>query len=405
MEPTGRKTSSLWQGIRLRAVSARPDPDAPACIAHIPFAWDDASADALCALTPARPARIDTVFDDWARAWPADFAREAHGLLIARRAAPSGADAFVLDLAAFFEPGFGFDAQALGRAVHVIASQSDVLGVCDLDLLLALEGLDYGTGAARARAVEVIRLIAAAAPSLTLRGQTPGAVEALLGAETGGIAPAFSPLGMTGGLTRAAQARIAARGLTMAAAVAALLAGEDLLPMADHTAHARMYAALAPWMELPAMTSGLPAAATRRELPAHAGGIARRITIGGQRVFLRTGEYADGTPGELTVSVPQATPTARGWAEAFGHVASLGLQYGVPVAELAHALVNTRFGPSGVVEGDPDVTRATSPADYLARALVAAYAPETALPEAEHDEEPPLLPLELPQRPRLRLVG
>ena len=229
MEPRGRKSSSLWQGIRLRAVSARPDPDAPSCIAYIPFAWDDAAADALSALTPARPARIDTVFDDWARAWPADFAAEAHALLIARRAAPLGSDAFVLGLAAFFEPGFGFDAQALGWAVRMIAAQCGVLVVCDLDLLLALEGLDYGMVSARARAVEISRLIAAAGPSLTVRGQGPGAVEALLGAETGGIAPAFSPLGMTGaltgGLTRAAQARLAARGLTMAAAVAALLAG------------------------------------------------------------------------------------------------------------------------------------------------------------------------------------
>src|SRR5665213_2778285 len=52
-----------------------------------------------------------------------------------------------------------------------------------------------------------------------------GATDALLGVETGGIAPAFSALSSTDGLSRTARAWLAARGVSAEEALADLLAG------------------------------------------------------------------------------------------------------------------------------------------------------------------------------------
>ncbi len=414
MERNVGRASRLWHGVRLRPVTARSDPDAAARTAWIPFTWDDAAADALCAIAADLPTRIDTLADEWLRPLPTLLAAELHTLLLTRRVAPlerswhGEPDGFALNLARFHEPGFGVDGAALTAATRAIGAATTYLGggtlvLCDLDGLLALERLDYAAPAARAFAVDVVRHVADIGSKLTVRARLPGPTEALLGAETGGVAPAFSPLRPDGGLSRAAQARVAGAGMTTEAALAAVLAGTDLFAPPSDAARTAMHAALSPCMTLPKPLPALPLPETRRELPSHAAGLARRVTIGGQRVFLRTGDYADGRPGEVTITVPQASPAARGWAEAFGHVLSLGLQHGVPVEEVALALANVRFGPAGAVEGDAAIRRATSPADYLARALAAAYAPHLALPEPDHEanEEPPLLPLEMP---RLRLV-
>ena len=74
-------------------------------------------------------------------------------------------------------------------------------------------------------------------------------------------------------------------------------------------------------------------------------------------------------------------------------------------------LAGTRFGPAGTVDGDPDVTRASSPLDYLARSLAAAYLPGHALDPVQEEEAAPTLPLDMPPqsrpaeaRPKLRVV-
>ena len=77
----------------------------------------------------------------------------------------------------------------------------------------------------------------------------PDAPEALLGVATGGIAPAFSPLDQDGGLSEATRAWLAARGLSAEAALAAMLRGDNPLPVADAAAHAAMHDAVAPFME------------------------------------------------------------------------------------------------------------------------------------------------------------
>ena len=144
-------------------------------------------------------------------------------------------------------------------------------------------------------------------------------------------------------------------------------------------------------------------------------GDARRAWAGGHRFYVRTGEYADGTLGEVHVLLPRQGPALRGMMEALTAAVSLGLQHGVALQDYVAAFTLTRFRPAGAVGGDPDVAQATSILDYVFRNLASRYLGGCPVPEAEPERaEPlagaPLLPLDLPimprgPRPGLRLVA
>jgi hypothetical protein len=367
---------------------------------------------------------------------------------------------FVLNLTGFHDPDAGFDcagfAEAAATAVLALSlfdpeAPRIGVGLADLAGLLAALGLDYDSDAARAVATGLAALLravaeaasadlaarfgaraaasaaappapaalpglaaalaearaAAAAPARRHLALTmvapPDAAEALLGVETGGIAPGFSPLDDAGRLTRAARAWLAACGVPPEAALAAALAGHPVFPRASAAAHAAMREAVAPFFDiLPALPSpalAQPPAARRRELPVRRSGLAQKAAVGGHRVHLRTGEYADGTLGELAIGLPKESPAFRGLMDAFAHAVSLGLQHGIPLADFVDAFTLTRFGPAGAVEGDPHVSRATSLLDYVFRSLAAHYLGRTYLPEAAPEPDapdPPSLPLDLP---------
>jgi hypothetical protein len=247
-----------------------------------------------------------------------------------------------------------------------------------------------------------------------------GATEALLGVETSGIAPAFAPV-RAGRLSRAAQDRLAAAGLSPEAALAASLQGDDPLPIADHAAYTAMHAAVAPFLQvmppppiaLPAPAPGAvpapPRAARARKLPAHHSGMTVKAAVGGHRIFLRTGEYDDGTLGEIAITLPKESAAFRGLAECFAQAVSIGLQHGVQLDEFVEAFARTEFGPAGLVEGDPAVGAATSLLDYVFRSLSANYLgrplpeAEWTLPAATDSERDPLLPLDLPRGASARM--
>ena len=117
-------------------------------------------------------------------------------------------------------------------------------------------------------------------------------------------------------------------------------------------------------------------------------------------------EFADGSLAEISIGLPKEAAPVRALADCLSHVVSLALQHGVPLGEIVDVFAGTKFGPAGTVDGDPQTTVASSPLDYLARSLAAAYLPGVALEPA--DPEPaaaPLLPLEMPPAgPRLRVV-
>ncbi len=238
----------------------------------------------------------------------------------------------------------------------------------------------------------------------------PGPADALLGVETGGIAPAFSPLSPSGALSRAARAWLSVSGITAEEALAMVLAGSHPLPTASAAAHAEMHDAVAPYMAampprpVPLTTPAAPA--ERRDLPGRRAGYTQKASVGGHKVFLRTGEYEDGSLGEIFIALHKEGAAFRGLMDNFAHAVSLGLQHGVPLETFVEGFTFTRFGPAGAVEGDPAVRAATSLLDYTFRHLAANYLGRHDIPEAEIEEpdtvgsgardQSPLLPLELP---------
>jgi hypothetical protein len=473
----------FWQGVRMRRVLARPDPDAPARLVTVPTAWDDGAADALAALTPGDgPVTLADAAEAWiapleGRGADVSLGDRLRGLLLRRQGAPGpvvwqglavdgAAPSYTLNLAAFHDPQAGFDLAAFAGAIETAAlalslARPDAaevrVGMAGLAALLAALGIGYDSDAAREVAACLAALLRGMAdraiagagesremplppiparcaipglaelarrharpPRPRLSGTVgiaaPGPAEALLGIETGGIAPPFSPLTPDLGLTATARLALAGQNLSAEAALARLYAGADPLAVPSLAAHAAMHDAVAPFMHaMPPRPLARPAptTATRRDLPARRRGYTQRASVGGHRIYLSTGEYDDGQLGEITVTLPKDSPTVRGLMDSFAQAISLGLQHGVQLSAYVDAFAGTRFGPGGAVEEDAAVTRATSLVDYVMRSLAANYLGQHDLPIAEPEPEQtpapaetaPLLPLDLPRERRLRLVS
>jgi ribonucleoside-diphosphate reductase alpha chain len=97
-----------------------------------------------------------------------------------------------------------------------------------------------------------------------------------------------------------------------------------------------------------------------------------KFTIAGIRGYFTVGEYDDGTPGELFVSIAKQGSTLRGVMDAFATSASYGLQYGVPLKKFVRTFTNTSFAPAGITD-DPDIRTASSIIDYIFRRLGKTY--------------------------------
>jgi ribonucleoside-diphosphate reductase alpha chain len=106
----------------------------------------------------------------------------------------------------------------------------------------------------------------------------------------------------------------------------------------------------------------------RKQLPAKRRGFTIKAKVGGQAVFLRTGEYSDGTLGEIFIDMAKEGATMRSMLNCFAIAISIGLQYGVPIEEFVDKFSFTRFEPAGMVE-HPNIKNATSIIDYIFRAL------------------------------------
>ena len=116
----------------------------------------------------------------------------------------------------------------------------------------------------------------------------------------------------------------------------------------------------------------LPAAA-RRRLPSKRHGLTQEAKVGGNKVFLRTGEYEDGTLGEIFIDMHKEGAALRSVMNCFAMLVSMALQYGVPLDVLVEQFVFTRFEPQGPVQGHDRVKFATSVIDYVFRALGVEY--------------------------------
>ena len=110
----------------------------------------------------------------------------------------------------------------------------------------------------------------------------------------------------------------------------------------------------------------------RRALPAKRRGFTQKAKINGQALFLRTGEYNDGTLGEIFIDMAKEGATMRSMLNCFAIAISIGLQYGVPLEEYVEKFVFTRFEPAGMVE-HPNIKSTTSIIDFMFRSLAYEY--------------------------------
>jgi ribonucleoside-diphosphate reductase alpha chain len=126
--------------------------------------------------------------------------------------------------------------------------------------------------------------------------------------------------------------------------------------------------------------------AKRRRLPFRRGGYTQKSVVGGHKIYLRTGEFEDGTIGEIFVDMHKEGAAFRSLMNCFAIAISLGLQHGVPLDEYVDAFVFTRFEPNGVVIGNDRIKMSTSIIDYLFRELAITYLNRMDLAQVEVED-------------------
>jgi ribonucleoside-diphosphate reductase alpha chain len=125
---------------------------------------------------------------------------------------------------------------------------------------------------------------------------------------------------------------------------------------------------------------------TRRRLPDRRKGYIQKAAVGGHKVYLHTGEYEDGSLGEVFIDMHKEGAAFRSLMNNFAIAVSIGLQYGVPLEEFADAFVFTRFEPAGPVTGNDSIRSATSILDYIFRELAVSYLDRDDLANADPDQ-------------------
>ncbi|GER08364.1 hypothetical protein JCM17843_26740 [Kordiimonadales bacterium JCM 17843] len=125
---------------------------------------------------------------------------------------------------------------------------------------------------------------------------------------------------------------------------------------------------------------------SRKKLPQRRKGYTQKAIVGGHKVYLRTGEYDDGTVGEIFIDMHKEGAAFRSLMNNFAIAISIGLQYGVPLEEFVDAFTFTRFEPFGRVEGNDAIKMSTSILDYLFRELAVSYLGRNDLAHVEPDD-------------------
>jgi ribonucleoside-diphosphate reductase alpha chain len=112
--------------------------------------------------------------------------------------------------------------------------------------------------------------------------------------------------------------------------------------------------------------------AVRRKLPRVRTSKTYKFQIADLEGYFTVGEYEDGQPGELFISVSKQGSTLSGLMDSFAISVSHGLQFGVPLKSYVRTLRGTSFAPSGITD-DPDIRTASSITDYIVRRLALDY--------------------------------
>ena len=117
----------------------------------------------------------------------------------------------------------------------------------------------------------------------------------------------------------------------------------------------------------------------REKMPERRKGYTQKAIVGGHKVYLRTGEYGDGSLGEIFIDMHKEGAGFRAMMNNFAIAVSVGLQYGVPLEEFVDAFTFTKFEPAGMVQGNDSIKNATSILDYIFRELAVSYLDRTDL--------------------------
>ena len=149
---------------------------------------------------------------------------------------------------------------------------------------------------------------------------------------------------------------------------------EDTLDAVAAQAETTSATRTSPSMPAPFVDEGLqPPPTVRHRLPKKRAGYTTEAKVGGHKVFLRTGEYNDGSIGEIFIDMHKEGAAFRSLMNSFAISVSMGLQHGVPLESYVEQFTFTRFEPAGPVEGHPNVKFATSMIDYIFRVLGVDY--------------------------------
>jgi len=124
----------------------------------------------------------------------------------------------------------------------------------------------------------------------------------------------------------------------------------------------------------------------RKPLPNRRKGYTQKAKIGGHSIFIRTGEYDDGSLGEIFLDMHKEGAAFRSLLNSFAIAVSLGLQYGVPLEEYVDAFSFSRFEPNGIVKGHDYVKMTTSVIDFIFRDLAISYLKRSDLGQVNADD-------------------
>jgi len=111
--------------------------------------------------------------------------------------------------------------------------------------------------------------------------------------------------------------------------------------------------------------------------------ITHTVDLNGHRFRIIAGKYADGSLGEIFVSMSKEGSTLSGIMNGLSRSVSLGLQYGVPLQAFVDQFVGMSFEPSGVTRTE-DIMIAKSILDYIGRWLEKTFILDV---EDEDDED------------------
>jgi ribonucleoside-diphosphate reductase alpha chain len=126
--------------------------------------------------------------------------------------------------------------------------------------------------------------------------------------------------------------------------------------------------------ELQQTVAGLDLAPIREKLPRSRRSRTFSFRVSDCHGYMTVGEYENGRPGEIFLTVAKQGSTLAGIMDAFAISVSHGLQYGVPLRSYIEAFVNVRFEPAGITD-DPELRLSTSLVDYIFRRLALEYLP------------------------------